>query len=309
MDGEIMREAVVETRGAGDAREPGDVVVRWRRSWERSVAEAEGDDERSLAARRRDYGSYLFVAIDLVLTIVVVIALSIPLVLVATAVYLRTGHNLTTHADQLAYQTWVQAPQFNTVALLLTDAGILLVLWYRLRRLRLRWSTFGLGSGLRERPGRAVLVGLLVGVAALILSSIATLALQRLGADVRGQDRALIEPLKKAPGWAVLLFVLAGTFVAPVVEEVLFRGYVFRALAARRSVPLAYLISAGTFAAVHLGEGRSVKELLPLVPPLFVVGLLLCFAYHRTGNLLADITAHVLNNGVAFFLSLVLHQQ
>jgi len=307
---EMMREAVVETRGSGDAPAPapGDVVGGWRRTWERGVAEAAGRGDERLAARRRDYGSYLFVAIDLVLAIAAVVALSLPLVLIATAVYVGTGHRYGTQAEQTAFQAWLQAPQFNTPALLLTDAGIMLVLWFRLRRMRLPWSAFGLGAALRNRAGRAVLVGLGLGVAAIVLSDIVTVALQRLGADVGGQDRALIEPLRSAPGWAVLLFVFAGTFVAPVVEETLFRGYVFRALAARKSVPLAYLISAGTFAAVHLGEGRTLKELLPIVPALFIVGALLCFAYHRTGNLLSDITAHVVNNGVAFAAALLLRQ-
>jgi membrane protease YdiL (CAAX protease family) len=32
---------------------------------------------------------------------------------------------------------------------------------------------------------------------------------------------------------------------------------------------------------------------------------LLCFAYRRTGNLLADITAHAVNNGATFALVLL----
>ncbi len=305
-----MREAAVETQGPGAARAPGDddVVAQWRQTWDQSMSTATDSGDRALVARRRAYGSYLVVTLDLILALVAGIVLSFPLILVAEYIYMHTGHRIKTVGDQTAFQTWAQVPQFNTPALLLTDAGILLVVWYRLSRLRLPWSVVGLGAALRDRAGRAVLIGFGVGVVALILSDLVTVALQRMGADVGGQQRALIQPLYGAPGWAVWLFVLAGAFVAPVVEETLFRGYIFRALAARKSVPLAYIISAGTFAAVHLGEGHTLRELLPLVPALFIVGTLLCFAYHRTGNLLADITAHIVNNGVAFAAALLLHQ-
>jgi membrane protease YdiL (CAAX protease family) len=305
-----MREATVETRGPGDARAPGDddVVARWRQTWDRSMAAATDSGDRALVVQRRVYGSYLVVALDLILTLVVGAILLFPLIAVTQYIYIHTGHRFTTVGDHRAFQRWTQAPQFNTAALLLTDVGILAVIWYRLGRLRLPWSIVGLGTALRDRPGRAVLTGLGLGIVALILSTLVTNALQQRGADVGGQQRVLIQPLYGAPGWAVLLFVLAGSLVAPVAEETLFRGYIFRALAARKSVPLAYIISAGTFAAVHLGEGRTLGDLLPLVPALFIVGGLLCFAYHRTGNLLSDITAHVFFNGIGFIATLFFHQ-
>jgi membrane protease YdiL (CAAX protease family) len=65
---------------------------------------------------------------------------------------------------------------------------------------------------------------------------------------------------------------------------------------------VAYLISAGVFAVFHLNG----LDMLPLIPVLFVIGLLLCYAYRRTGNLLANITAHCLNNGVTFAIALLI---
>jgi membrane protease YdiL (CAAX protease family) len=95
----------------------------------------------------------------------------------------------------------------------------------------------------------------------------------------------------------VLAVVLVGAVVAPVVEEAFFRGYVFRALAVRKGLPMAYVISAGAFALLH--------QLPTLIPVFFVMGLLLCWAYQYTGNLLAPITAHAVNNSIAFALALV----
>jgi hypothetical protein len=62
--------------------------------------------------------------------------------------------------------------------------------------------------------------------------------------------------------------------VAPVVEEIFFRGYVFRAIAVRKDVRVAYLVSAMAFAAFH--------QLPTLMPVLFVVGLLFSLIYQRT---------------------------
>ena len=300
-----MREAVVEARGRDEGLEPGDVVGRWRWDWERGVAQAEESGDARLVARRRDYGSYVFAIVDLVAALIGAFILSIPLVLLVTVLYLSTGHTMSTPAGQKGYQGWLLSPQVTFAGLLVTDGAIVAVLWYRLRRLHERWSLFGLGKALRAGPGRAVLIGLGLGVVAIVSSTIIAVMTQKLGFNTSAQDKLLIEPLRGAPWWIVWAVVLAGTFVAPIAEELLFRGYIFRAIAARRGVAPAYLFSALAFGLYHLSSGLA---LLPIVPALFVVGLLLCFAYHRTGNLLTDITAHALNNGVAFFAALVLHQ-
>jgi len=301
----------METRAAGvvaDGDGADGAVAWWRRAWRAEVAAADaqalGDGDPRLATRRRDYGSYLFIVVDLVLAFVVANILSIPVVVGAVILFVVSGHSLTTTVGQRDLQTvWLQSAQFTLAALVATDAGVLLVLWYRRSRLRAGWRLFGLGADLRRGAGRAVLIGLLLGVVALVLSSAVDTLLQRLGVyrtfhlDQNAQQKQLIDPLRHAPLWAVWGVALAGTFVAPVAEELLFRGYIFRALAVRKGVPVAYVLSAFTFAAFHLLPAQFL--------PLFVVGFVLCFAYHRTGNLLADITAHAFNNGVAFALSLL----
>jgi membrane protease YdiL (CAAX protease family) len=142
-----------------------------------------------------------------------------------------------------------------------------------------------------------------IGVLALLVSDILTNALQNVGLDQTGQYKLVIEPLRHSPLWIVLALVAAATLVAPVVEEAFFRGYIFRAIAVRKGLAMAYPISAGAFALNHFFLGGP--DILPLVPVLFVIGLMLCFAYRRTGNLLCDITAHALNNGATFALALL----
>lgn len=316
-----MENTFTGLRPLGGPNTPDDPVLRWRQEWERDIAEAEGQDgpgDARVAANRRDYGSYLFIALDLVLAIVAQIVLSIPLVLLAVVLFVVTGHSLVSGGKpSVEFEGWLAAPLFTLFGLVVTDGSMLLVVWYRLGRQKLSWALVGLdpaawrrrvqglaGADGQTGPGPAILFGLGIGVVGLILSSVMGSILQRLGLDQSGQDKLLIEPLKSAPLWVVLAMVFGGTFIAPAVEEIFFRGYIFRAVAVRKGVPVGYIVSAGAFAAFHLTGGL---DLWPIVPVLFVIGLLLCFAYRRTGNLLADITAHAVNNGAAFAFALLLH--
>jgi membrane protease YdiL (CAAX protease family) len=301
-----MEDALTGIRQVAAPADVRDPVAQWRREWEGEVAAAgapEGGNAQ-LAARRRDYGSYLFVGLDLVLAFV---GGQLLVAILLLALFLATGHSLfTVGRPNLEFVTWSETPFVLLLGVLIGDGVMVLVVWYRLARGKLRWSMVGLGArflqGARVGAGKAVLFGLAMGVITLVLSALFEAALQRLGWDMNGQDRLLIDPLKHAPLGVVLAMVFAGTFVAPAVEELFFRGYIFRALAVRKGVGAAYVISAGAFALFHLGGGSN---LLPLTPVLFVIGLLLCFAYRRTGNLLADITAHALNNGATFALALL----
>jgi membrane protease YdiL (CAAX protease family) len=257
----------------------------------------DGRDNGLIAASRRGYGTYRSIGLDLVLAFVGQLLLAFPLLGLALALFVLTSHTLALDPGRRAFDAWLTTPQATLAGLLATDGAMLLVLWLRLRRLRLGWSVVGLGAGLRTGASRAVLVGLGMGVVGLTLSAVLGTALQALGLDQSVQEKTLIAPLTHAPFWEVLAVVVAGTLVAPVVEEIFFRGYVFHAIAVRKDVRVAYLVSATAFAAFH--------QLPTLMPVLFVVGLLFCVVYQRTGHVLASITAHAINNGVAFALTLL----
>jgi membrane protease YdiL (CAAX protease family) len=95
----------------------------------------------------------------------------------------------------------------------------------------------------------------------------------------------------------VLLLLSAGLtcVVAPVCEELLFRGFVFTALRNWRGMFPAALITGLAFGAVHIGSAPAL-DLVPLV----ALGFGLCLLYRYTGSLYPGIVAHALNNSVAF---------
>ncbi len=86
--------------------------------------------------------------------------------------------------------------------------------------------------------------------------------------------------------------------LVPVVEEVLYRGVIFSFLD-RYSRPLAYLLSALFFAAIHVvGYIGSMEPMYLLVSVLqyLPAGLCLCWAYARTGNIFAPVLIHTAVN-------------
>lgn len=92
--------------------------------------------------------------------------------------------------------------------------------------------------------------------------------------------------------FAVAFFVVA--IVAPIVEELLFRGLLYQWLRARTNVFIAVPVAAAIFSAVHV---------IPvLLPALFAVGLVLTLAYEWSRSLWVTITLHFFQNGLAICL-------
>ena len=86
--------------------------------------------------------------------------------------------------------------------------------------------------------------------------------------------------------------------VAPVVEEIFFRGFFYRALRTRLSIWIAAALDGLLFGLIHY-SGDGVEGLL-ILPPLALLGFIFCLVYERTGSLFTVIGMHALNNTLAF---------
>ncbi len=82
--------------------------------------------------------------------------------------------------------------------------------------------------------------------------------------------------------------------MAPLTEELLFRGLLQKSLANRMPQYAAILIAAAIFGAIHLD--------FYAFPALFVMGAVFGYLYYRTGSLRVNILLHMLNNGAALAL-------
>jgi membrane protease YdiL (CAAX protease family) len=101
-----------------------------------------------------------------------------------------------------------------------------------------------------------------------------------------------------AAGASFVLLIVMTTFLAPIMEEWLFRGVLFRALSeggqkggSRASVVFAVVASAALFALAH-GEPLQFAGL-------FFLGMVLATLVWRTKRLIPSIVTHVSFNGVA----------
>jgi membrane protease YdiL (CAAX protease family)/uncharacterized RDD family membrane protein YckC len=87
--------------------------------------------------------------------------------------------------------------------------------------------------------------------------------------------------------------VLEIALLAPVAEELFFRGFFFAGLRSRWSFLPAALLTGAIFGLVHAPTGPTAAI------PLAGLGFALCFIYEETGSLWPCIAAHVFNNGLA----------
>ena len=111
--------------------------------------------------------------------------------------------------------------------------------------------------------------------------------MESLGAETMQESVKLLQTTEDP---AVLwLMALAAVLVAPLCEELLFRGYLYPVAKKFTGPWLAACSSALFFAAAH----GNLSALLPL----FLFGLLLVWIYEKTGSLWAPIAVHFCFNG------------
>ncbi len=170
------------------------------------------------------------------------------------------------------------------------DVGFVLAAVYcaRLGGRRVRSWQFGLrrpGVGWRSASG--LIVALLV--AFVVLSAI-------WAAVFHPSEEKLLETLGSNEGTTLLLLSAGLTcVVAPICEELLFRGYIFTALRNWRGTLPAALITGLVFGGVHAGSAPTL-DLVPLAG----LGFGLCLLYRYSGSLYPCMIAHSLNNSLAF---------
>lgn len=96
-------------------------------------------------------------------------------------------------------------------------------------------------------------------------------------------------------GWLIALLAITLVVLAPVCEEIFFRGYLYPALRNRMARNPAMIVNGLIFAAAHF-------ELFGFLPR-FLLGWGLCYIYERNRTLAGPMTGHGLYNGLILLLS------
>lgn len=144
----------------------------------------------------------------------------------------------------------------------------------------------------------ATVVGFVVIIACNVLYS---LLIQAFNLPLRTNSDALLQQAKYAP-ISTFALLAGAVLVAPICEEIFFRGFLFGGLLHRMSFWPAALLSAFLFGLAHGDVGSFAV--------LFVFGIVLAYVRWRTGSIWPGIVIHAANNaiaGLAIILALTGH--
>jgi membrane protease YdiL (CAAX protease family) len=142
---------------------------------------------------------------------------------------------------------------------------------------------FGLTLRIRDAPWLAAGVGLQI-LLAIALYPIAQLY-------DRDESQTVVELLEDASGAGLLLFGAAVVVLAPLAEELLFRGALLRALMRRTTAAWSVFGSALVFALVHPLGDPGVGSVI-VVPAILALGTVSGYLAVRSGDLSRSIMLH-----------------
>ncbi len=193
---------------------------------------------------------------------------------------------------------WLASPFSQFLLILFVDAAVILILWWLLR---LRKSSFR-DIGLKKPHGNDILYALAGFVAYFVLyvciASVAKVIAPSL--DLEQTQQVGFETAKEFSQLALVFASLV--IIPPVVEEILFRGFLYKGLKSKWPKWVAALVTSLVFAVAHLQFGSGAPLLWVAAIDTFTLSLVLVYLREKTGSLGAPILLHMLKNGIAFTL-------
>ena len=173
----------------------------------------------------------------------------------------------------------------------LLDVGAILYLYFML--LVRSPEPFWRSIGWRELPARA---GSVRATALQFLAGGAMLALvvTFAGNFFNSKETLPIEQLLQARV-SMMLFAVMGVFVAPLVEETIFRGFLYPVIARRLGITMGVLLTGTLFGLLHAAQLWGGWGQIVL---LILVGVVLTWVRARTGTVKASYYVHLGYNGL-----------
>lgn len=159
----------------------------------------------------------------------------------------------------------------------------------------IRNSTKGLKEilGVKKRPNWGILYYVLAGYAVYFLLSFVLLALSEMlipGFNVDEEQSVGFEQLNGQVEYVMAFLALV--VLAPVVEEAIFRGFLFGRLRKNMNFWWTALLVSLVFGAIHLQLNVGVD--------VFALSLILCYVREKTGSIWAGVGIHMVKNSLAF---------
>lgn len=150
---------------------------------------------------------------------------------------------------------------------------------------RISWKALGFG----KFSFRVVGLGCGLLVIAYLLILFHNTVLKLLGVDTQGDQIFKVFGRLQSPIW----FFIVGAIIAPLVEEIFFRGFLFQGFRQKYGWLAALLLSSAIFGAAHLDPVSLI--------PTFILGCVLAFMYHKSNSLWPGIIFHASINSLSLF--------
>lgn len=184
---------------------------------------------------------------------------------------------------------WLQPPLFGVIAIIATqNIAILGYLYWRMRHHDNRATVIGWQGGTWVRTSMWA-VPAVFAANLFVAGGFALFGVRH--------NQAASYPLSAGDTLGQFLFALVAVIVAPVCEEILFRGYLLGRLRCMMPSWVAVVVSAVFFAAAHSFAAKS--GAIVLVAGTFAMGIVLGGARVASHSLWPAVVAHMVNNGVA----------
>ncbi|MCB0193056.1 MAG: CPBP family intramembrane metalloprotease [Anaerolineae bacterium] len=178
---------------------------------------------------------------------------------------------------------YVELPIDPSIIVVVGTFLLLVPVWYfTIYKYGASWADLGLRS---FRP-QAVGIGCGLMIVSFLFNFIYASFLAVFGLQIQPD----ITPMFDDTGFPVIL-LFGGAIVAPIIEEIFFRGFVFAGLRKQWDWKKAALASAALFAMAHV---------IPTsILPIFILGIIFAFLYHVSGSVWPAILMHMLTNTLA----------
>ncbi|WP_119326979.1 type II CAAX endopeptidase family protein [Companilactobacillus musae] len=130
----------------------------------------------------------------------------------------------------------------------------------------------------------------------IIVATLLTLLINFATVPFMRNSNANVDALKLVANNSMIILIFFTIFVAPILEEILFRGIFMNWFFVNNPI-LSIIVSGVIFGYVHAPFGAGTDWIYALSKVL--LGVVLAGVYYRTKNIKADITVHFLNNFLA----------
>lgn len=184
----------------------------------------------------------------------------------------------------------VQAEQSSITGICLLISAILTLIIYFIIE-KVKKSSLAKETDMKKVSGKQLVLSVIGGLGAMFFMNF-ILSFLPIPEELLGSLSSGMSNLTSYPFWQA---ILANALFVPIIEEVIFRGYIFSRLEKAMPAIVAALISSAAFGIVHGGLVWAVWA--------FVVGMFICVVRIKSGSIIPGIIIHVILNTFAMIVS------